>query len=219
MTLAIFDLDNTLLSGDSDHSWGSYLVEICAVDSAAYAGANDKFYAQYQEGSLDINEFLAFSLKPLADNSIETLTAWHKDFMQKKVMPMIGEKAKALIQKHKQAGHTLMVITATNTFVTGPIVEYLGIAHLLGTDPEMVDGEYTGNVVGIPTFQDGKVIRLNQWLDGSKECLSGSFFYSDSINDLPLLQIVDHPVAVDPDSKLEAYANEHGWEVISLSSL
>lgn len=216
MPLAIFDLDNTLLSGDSDYLWGTYLAEIGVVDGEAYEAKNQQFYDQYKRGELDIMEFLAFSLRPLAENQPEELQAWRADFVEQKIRPLIGQPALDLVDKHRKAGDSLLVITATNSFVTRPIVDIFGIDNLIGTDPEQIDGRFTGAVAGTPSFREGKVSRLNTWLEQTGETLDGACFYSDSHNDLPLLQLVEKPVAVDPDDTLRAHAENAGWPVISL---
>ncbi|KAA1171641.1 HAD family hydrolase [Marinobacter salinexigens] len=216
MTLAIFDLDNTLLAGDSDHAWGDFLVEEGIVDAEEYRKANDRFYQEYLNGELDILHYLGFALRPLAQHSMDDLLAWRERFMAHKVEPMMQKKAFQLLDSHREQGHTLMIITATNRFVTEPIAQALGIDHLIATEPEIINGHYTGKVAGIPSFQDGKVTRLNEWLDAYGENLAGAWFYSDSHNDVPLLQQVENPVAVDPDPKLEALARENDWKVMSL---
>ncbi|GAA0850838.1 HAD family hydrolase [Marinobacter szutsaonensis] len=216
MTLALFDLDNTLLAGDSDHAWGEFLVEEGLVDAEEYRKANDRFYEEYLNGELDIFHYLRFALQPLARHDIDELLAWREAFLEKKVRPMMQEKARELLDRHRQQGHTLMIITATNRFVTEPIAELLEVEHLIATEPELVNGRYTGEVAGVPSFQDGKVTRLNDWLDHHKRTLEGAWFYSDSHNDVPLLKQVENPVAVDPDPRLEALAKESGWPVISL---
>lgn len=216
MTLAIFDLDNTLLAGDSDHAWGEFLVEEGIVDAEEYRKANDRFYQEYLNGELDILHYLGFALQPLAKHGMEDLLAWREHFMEKKVRPMLQDKAFELLEKHRSQGHTLMIITATNRFVTEPIAELLGIEHLIATDPELVNGRYTGEVAGVPSFQEGKVTRLNDWLASQNETLEGAWFYSDSHNDVPLLKQVANPVAVDPDPTLEKLALEKGWKVMSL---
>ena len=216
MSLAIFDLDNTLLSGDSDYLWGEFLTDQGLVDGEFYRKENQRFYDAYKEGELDIFEFLAFSLKPLAENSLSSLNALHQQFMAERIEPIILPAAKALIDQHRQAGDTLMIITATNRFVTGPIAARLGIDNLLATEPEMVNGEYTGKVEGTPCFQDGKVTRLNEWLRTNQCSLDGSWFYSDSHNDIPLLKMVSHAVAVDADERLTEFATSQGWQQISL---
>lgn len=216
MALAIFDLDNTLLAGDSDHAWGQFLVDHGIVDAEAYQQANDYFLQQYQQGGLDINEFLDFSLKPLAANSKQQLDQWHQQFMAETVAPMRLAKADALLKQHRAQGDYLLIITATNLFVTAPIAESLGVDHILATVPEFIDGAYTGKVEGTPCFQQGKVKRLHEWLATSHHSLAGSYFYSDSHNDLPLLALVDQPIAVDADELLSQHAKQQGWPVISL---
>jgi len=216
MSLSIFDLDNTLLNGDSDYLWGQFLVEQGIVDGPTYEKKNQDFYDQYKQGTLDIFEFLQFSLKPLSENSLETLNSWREQFMQEKILPIILDKARQLVDEHRQKGNTLMIITATNRFVTQPIAENFGIPYLLATEPEMSQGQYTGMVQGTPCFQDGKVTRLQQWLTDNSGTLDDSWFYSDSHNDIPLLEIVTHPVAVDPDESLRQHADVKQWDIISL---
>ncbi|MDB4262690.1 HAD-IB family hydrolase [Porticoccaceae bacterium] len=216
MALAIFDLDNTLIAGDSDHGWGEFLVANDKVDANHYQKMNDQFYADYEAGCLDILAYLEFSLAPLAATSMEELAALHLKFMQQIISPLRLPKAEALIEQHRQAGDRLLVITSTNHFIVEPICQALGIDELLATDPEIIDGRYTGKIVGTPTYQEGKVERLKLWLSENNESLAGSYFYSDSINDLPLLLEVDKPVAVDPDDSLSAEAASRGWDIISL---
>lgn len=216
MSLAIFDLDNTLLNGDSDHAWGEFLCEQGIVDATEYRRKNDYFFEQYQQGTLDILEFLEFALRPLAELPADRLSALHAQFMQIKIEPMILNKALALLQRHRDQGDFLLIITATNHFVTGPIAARLGVDAILATDPEIINGSYTGKVAGTPCFQSGKVTRLHAWLKETNHNLDGSSFYSDSRNDLPLLELVDHPVAVDADETLTLTAKQNGWPVISL---
>jgi len=216
MTLAIFDLDNTLIADDSDYLWGKFLVDQGIVDRLVYDKINAKFYEDYQNGTLDMVAFLGFALAPLATHPIEQLHNWRQDFINTIIKPLLLDKAKALIEKHRAQGDTLLVITATNSFITAPIVALYGIEHLIATTPEMIEGKYTGNVNGVPCFQEGKVTRLNEWLTLNNEKLEGSYFYSDSHNDLPLLKLVDFPVAVDPDEKLRDFADTQKWEIISL---
>lgn len=216
MTLVIFDLDNTLLSGDSDFTWGEFLVKKKLVDEKSYKETNEKFYEQYKQGVLDIYEFCKFSFKPLAEHSMEELQELHNEFMEDVIRPMIGEKAKSLVEYHQQKGHVLLVITATNSFITRPIVEAFGIKNLLATEPKISNGRYVNVVEGTPCFHEGKVVRLMEWLEQEKLTLEGSVFYSDSYNDLPLMEKVDVPIAVDPDKKLELIAKQRGWKVISL---
>ncbi len=216
MALAIFDLDNTLLEGDSDYLWGQFLVEHNIVDGDWYEEQNQYFYDQYCAGTMDIIEFLSFQLKPLVDNTITELTCWRTSYLTDKIWPIILPAGRKLINQHRQQGDTLMIITATNSFLTKPIAAKLGIVHLIATEPEIADGVYTGKVAGTPAYQEGKVVRLKYWLDEHKKALVGSYFYSDSHNDLPLLSYVDHPVAVDPDVTLKAAAEQQGWRIISL---
>lgn len=216
MALAIFDLDNTLLGGDSDYLWGEFLIEQKIVDDLTYQQANQDFYDQYLAGTMDIFEFLAFQLKPLADNSMTDLLAWREQYLTEKIDPIILDAGKNLIAYHQNSGDTTLIITATNSFIATPIAAKLGISHLLATEPEMVDGVYTGKVAGTPLYQDGKVDRLTSWLAEHSETLTGSYFYSDSHNDLPLLNLVDNPIAVDADAKLHTFAEQQGWKIISL---
>ena len=216
MPLAIFDLDNTLLAGDSDYLWGVFLAERGVVDPNHYERENERFYREYKEGRLDIYEFLRFSLAPLARHSPDELSVWRQAFLAEKIEPIILPKALALVARHRAAGDQLLIITATNSFVTGPIAARLGIPHLIATEPALRDGRYTGEVDGIPSFREGKVLRLEQWLDAHGADLAGSSFYSDSHNDVPLLERVDHPVAVDPDPALADLAAARGWPILSL---
>lgn len=216
MSLAIFDLDNTLLADDSDYLWGQFLVDQGIVDATYYAQENERFYQEYKQGQLDIFEFLKFSLKPLADHSLQDLQKWRTQFIDEVIQPIILTPAQELINKHKHKGDTLLVITATNHFVTEPIVNLYGIKHLLATTPELIAGKFTGNVEGTPCFQEGKVTRLQHWLQNTGHTLDGSWFYSDSHNDLPLLNSVEYPVAVNPDELLKAHAEQAHWPIISL---
>jgi len=216
MALALFDLDNTLLAGDSDYLWGVFLAEQGLVDKEFYEKENQRFYDEYKAGDLDIMEYLTFSLKPLADHPLEVLLPLREKFMRDVIQPLMSPASFELIKKHKQQNDTLLVITATNRFVTAPIVEAFGIPNLLATEPEKNADGYTGAVAGTPCFQDGKVIRLKAWMKENQCNLKGSWFYSDSHNDLPLLNIADKPVAVDADDKLLAHAQQHAWPIISL---
>lgn len=216
MSLAIFDLDNTLIGGDSDHLWGEFLIEQELVDAESYRQQNDGFYQQYQQGSLNIFEYLEFALSPLSRFSSSELDVLHQRFMEQKITPILLPKAQQLVSKHRAQGDTLLIITATNRFITGPIAKALDIGHLLASEGEVVDGRYSGRVQGTPCFQEGKVIRLKEWLTEHDEPLTNSYFYSDSANDIPLLELVDNPIAVDPDPKLAAYAKLKGIPVISL---
>ena len=216
MALALFDLDNTLLDGDSDYLWGCFLVEHGIVDGEAYESENRRFYDQYLQGSLDIHEFLRFQLKPLATHTRAQLEQWREKYLSEKIDPILLSKARDLLEQHRARGDERLIITATNRFITEPIARRYGVSHLLATEPEIIDGEYTGGVTGTPCFRAGKVERLHSWLQQHQQDLDGSWFYSDSHNDLPLLEQVDHPVAVDPDDTLKSHARRLGWPVISL---
>ncbi len=217
MKLALFDLDNTLLAGDSDYEWAQFLIDRGVLDRERYEARNREFYDQYKAGTLDIHEFLDFQLKPLAQHPRATLDAWHADYMKSRILPMIRDSARELVARHR--GETRVLITATNSFVTAPIAREFGIEHLIATDPEERDGRFTGGVQGLPCFREGKVTRLEAWLAEHGETIKNvikSTFYSDSHNDLPLLEQVSHPVAVDPDATLRAQAEARGWPVLSL---
>ncbi len=216
MRLALFDLDNTLLGGDSDHAWGDYLCERGILDAVAYKARNDDFYQDYLAGTLNLTDYLNFSLEILGRTEMAQLDEWHRDFMRDCIEPIILPKAEALLAKHREAGDKLLVITATNRFVTAPIVARLGVETLLATECEVIEGRYSGRTTDIPCFREGKVTRLNLWLQETGFNLDDSYFYSDSLNDLPLLEIVANPVAVDPDPKLRAEAESRGWPVITL---
>ena len=217
MSLAIFDLDNTLLRGDSDHVWGEFLIEQGAVDRDRFARENNRYYAAYLAGTLDIHEFLEqHQLRPLAEHDRATLERWRNEFMRTRILPLIAPQARALVEKHRSQGHTLLIITATNRFITAPIAAEFGIAHLIATELEERDGRFTGKVAGVPSYREGKVERLGEWLVAHGEILEDSWFYSDSHNDLPLLTRVDHPVAVNADPVLADYAREQGWPSIEL---
>ncbi len=216
MALALFDLDNTLLGGDSDYLWGRFLVEQGLVDGERYERENQRYYAQYHAGTLDIREFLRFALQPLASHDIATLHAWRAQYLKDKIAPLVLPAALALVEKHRAQGDTLLIITATNRFVTEPIAALFGIEQLLATEAEIIDGRYTGEVSGVPCYREGKVRRLAMWLAEQSMAMGESWFYSDSHNDLPLLECVTHPVAVDPDDTLRQAAAAKGWPVISL---
>jgi len=219
MRLALFDLDNTLLAGDSDYEWGQFLVDRGVLERDAYEAQNRAYYDQYVAGTLDIHEFLGFALRPLAAHPPADLARWHGEFMAERIRPMIGPKARALVQEHQRSGDLCAIITATNSFVTGPIAREFGIQHLIATEPESKDGRFTGKVAGTPCFREGKIKRLDEWLGGRGKRLADfaeSTLYSDSHNDLPLLERVTRPVAVDPDEKLAIQAKERNWAIISL---
>lgn len=219
MRLALFDLDNTLLAGDSDFEWAQFLIEQGVLDQEVYEARNQEFYDQYKAGTLDIHEFLDFQLKPLARHTRSQLDAWHRDFMQRKILPIITARGRELVERHLREADLVAIITATNSFVTTPIARAFGVEHLIATEPEQVNGEFTGKVAGTPSFREGKITRLDAWLASRGiqwSEVGESWFYSDSLNDLPLLQRVSKPVAVDPDPTLKAHAEQHGWPVISL---
>jgi HAD superfamily hydrolase (TIGR01490 family) len=217
--LALFDLDNTLLAGDSDFQWGQFMIAQGLLDKAAHHDRNVQFHEDYKQGKLDIDAFLKFQLHPLSQHKHAFLDEVHLKYMEQVIRPMMTDKARALVEKHRAQGDILMVITATNSFITRPIALDFGIENLIGTDPEEINGEFTGNYVGVPSFQAGKVTRLNQWLDKRGQTLSDfevSYFYSDSHNDLPLMKLVTNPIAVDADETLTAYAKQENWPNISL---
>ncbi len=215
MSLAIFDLDNTLIGGDSDFLWGEFIGEEGIVDANAYRKKNEYFYQQYDLGTLDIYAWLEFCLEPLTRYSMTELQELHHRFMIQKIEPILLDKAQNCINRHKERGDTVLVITASTSFVTAPIVKKYGINHLLATEPEIKAGRYTGGVSGIPCFQAGKIDKLMPWLQKNEETLTGSTFYSDSHNDLPLLELVDNPVAVNADKILTQIAEKKGWKVLN----
>ena len=219
MNLALFDLDNTLLTSDSDFEWSQFLIEKKVLDRKEYESRNLEFYEQYKSGTLDINQFLDFQLQPLSLYPRTQLDDWHNEFMAKKIMSQIAPGAYKLINEHMLGGDLCIIITATNRFVTEPIARILGINNLIATEPDQEDGEFNGQVVGTPCFREGKITRLEDWMDEHNLTWLSfleSWFYSDSLNDIPLLKKVTNPVAVDPDSTLEKYAKENNWPVISL---
>jgi HAD superfamily hydrolase (TIGR01490 family) len=221
MDLALFDLDNTLLAGDSDFEWAQFLISKGVLDREVYEARNADFYAQYKAGTLDIHEFLAFQLKPLSRHPRAQLDAWHVEFMAAHILPIVLPAARELVKRHQGDGALTAVVTATNSFITAPIAREFGIPHLVATEPEQRGGEFTGGVSGTPSFREGKIARVEAWLAGLGHdwaSFGASWFYSDSLNDLPLLEKVSRPVAVDPDPTLEAHARSRGWPVIGLRS-
>jgi len=219
MRLALFDLDNTLLAGDSDYEWGQFLVDHGVLERESYEAQNRTYYEQYVAGTLDIHEYLGFALRPLAAHTAQELERWHAEFMRLRILPMISEGGRALVRGHLEAGDLCAIITATNSFVTTPIARAFEIEHLIATEPEVREGRFTGRVAGTPCFREGKLARLEQWLAGRGQALrdfAQSVFYSDSHNDLPLLERVTRPVAVDPDEALTVEAARRGWAVICL---
>ena len=219
MTLGLFDLDNTLLAGDSDYEWGQFLVDRGVLPRAEYEAQNAAFFGQYKAGTLDIHEYLGFALRPLAAHAPQDLARWRAEFMRERILPMITPAARALVRRHLGAGELCAIVTATNSFVTAPIAHEFGVQHLIATEPETAQGHFTGRVAGTPCFREGKVRRVDEWLAGlghRLEDFAESRFYSDSHNDLPLLERVRRPVAVDPDPQLAAEAARRGWPVMSL---
>ena len=215
MALALFDLDNTLLADDSDYLWGCFLSDKGLVDKELYEQANLRFYQEYKQGTLDIHEFLNFALTPLAENDFKQLQSFHAEFMDSLIRPVMTQTGQDRIKQHREQGDTIVIITATNSFVTGPIAEAFGVDKLIASEPEIVDGQYTGKVSGTPCFQEGKITKLNEWMEQTGKDLEGSYFYSDSHNDLPLLEQVAHPIAIDPDDQLKAIAQERNWKIES----
>ena len=216
MGLALFDLDNTLIAGDSDHLWGDFLVSQGRVDAIEHKALNAHFYDQYKNGELNIDEYLAFALGPMAGMTKETLAPLQRQFVRDHIEPILLDAAFALLEQHRALGDTLVIITATNTLVTQPIADRLGVEHLIGCEAEIIEGCYTGKPTGVPSFAQGKVARIQTWCEENKKSMENAVFYSDSHNDLPLLRTVDRAVAVDPDDRLREEAVRKGWDVISL---
>lgn len=219
MELVLFDLDNTLLAGDSDFEWAQFLISKGVLDRELYEVRNATFFEQYKAGTLDIHEFLNFQLAPLARHQRHELDAWHAEFMAKQIRPRLSDGARGLVSGHLETGALCAIVTATNSFITGPIARELDITHLIATVPAQQDGQFTGQPRGTPAFREGKIERVERWLE-ELGLYFGSFrrtsFYSDSLNDLPLLSRVSNPVAVDPDPTLEAHALAHGWQIMHL---
>ena len=219
MRLVLFDLDNTLLTGDSDYEWGQFLIDRGVLDRETYEAQNRAYYDQYVAGTLDIHEYLGFALRPLAEHPPAELARWHADFMRLRIEPMITPAARKLVLSHLGTGDLCAIITATNSFVTAPIAKAFGVQHLIATEPAMEGERFTGRVRGTPCFREGKVERLEEWLETQGKRLADfreSVFYSDSHNDLPLLGRVTRPVAVDADGALAAEAARRGWATMSL---
>jgi len=214
--VALFDLDNTLLAGDSDYLWGEYLASIGAVPAAEHRAENERFLRQYQRGELDVDAFLAFQLRPLREHPPERLTRWREDFVATWIEPLVLPKARALLAEHSEQDHELAIVTSTNSFITRPIAELLGVRHLLATEPEFAAGTYTGAYLGVPCSGPGKVAWVESWVEQNRLSLTDSWFYTDSHQDLPLLEAVAHPVAVDPDERLRALARARRWTILSL---
>ena len=216
MALAIFDLDHTLLNGDSDYLWGEYMVANKIVDADVYQRENETFLDDYLRGDLDNEVYLKFALEPLTQYPIDRLHAWRRDYISNWIKPIVAKGTQALLDKHRTQGDELIIISATNLFITAPIAELLGIEHILSTEPEIINNQYTGRYLGTPTFKEGKVTVLNEWLKNSNHSLNNSYFYSDSINDLPLLEQVSIPIVVNPDDKLSLVAQSRNWQILDL---
>jgi len=216
MTLAIFDLDHTLINGDSDYLWGEYMVETGIVNEQEYRARNEEFYRDYQRGTLDNDRYLEFALEPLTHYTIGELHAWREGYVETWIKPIIAPGTCKLLDSHRSRSHELLIISATNLFVSEPIARILGVRTVLATAPEIIDNRYTGRFLGTPTYQEGKVKVLKEWLNDSNHDLDGSYFYSDSINDISLLEVVDIPVAVNPDEELKAIAQARNWNMIDL---
>ena len=216
MALAIFDLDNTLINGDSDHRWGEFLCAEGLVDPRSFSQENDRFYQDYQAGKLDIQAYLQFALRPLAGRTVEEVAELQQRFMKDYVEHMLLPAAFSLLDKHREQGDKLVIITASNTVITKPIAKRLGVSTLMGCNVEIKEGKFTGASVGIPSFREGKVARLTEWMSTNNYSLDGAWFYSDSHNDVPLLERVDNPVATDPDPQLAELARQRSWPIISL---
>lgn len=214
--LAVFDLDNTLLAGDSDYLWGEFLVHQGLVDGPSYEAANKRFYAEYLAGTLDIIAFAEFSLAPLARIAPDELEALRQQFVRDCIEPRVARGTPALLERHRAAGDTLLITTATNRFITAPIASLLGVPHLIATEPEHDGQRYTGHLTGIPNFREGKVTRLRMWRDENPGPYTHITGYSDSHNDLPLLGEATQAYAVDPDARLRAEAERRGWPILSL---
>lgn len=214
--LTILDLDNTLLRGDSDYLWGSFLIDKEVVDPVHHQAENDRFYREYEAGQMDIMAFLRFQLEPLKRIPMDRLFALREEYLRACIEPIITDQARELVEYHRKNNAELLIITATNSFITRPIANAFGIDYLIATEPEMIEGKYTGEVSGLPSYQEGKVTRLNEWLRDHDMTMENSWFYSDSYNDLPLLNIVEHPIAVDPDDRLRQHASAQGWTILDM---
>lgn len=218
MRLALFDLDNTILAGDSDHAWGEFIVEKGLVDGDSYRKQNDAFYQEYLEGGLDIVAYQRFVLNIFKGKTLAQIRPLQEEFLAKVVTPMIKPKAKARLDEHRKQGDYIIIITATNSLITEMIASYLQVHHLIATTPEIINDCVSGNIIGVPSFQQGKVLRLQSWLEGTSFCLNNSFFYSDSWNDIPLLEQVTYPFVVDADDKLKHIALSRGWPILNFIS-
>ncbi|MCB1691210.1 MAG: HAD family hydrolase [Pseudomonadales bacterium] len=218
MALAFFDLDETLISADSDHAWGDFIADRGLVDPEEHKARNAAFYEDYKRGELDIDAYMRFSCLLLSRLTMPELEAIRDQFFEERVRPMLLPRAEALLAEHRAKGNEVIVVTATIEFITRPIATFYGVEHLIAPVPEVRDGRYTGEIVGVPSFREGKVIRINEFLERTGQTLAGSYCYSDSRNDIPMLELVDNPVAVDPDPELRRVAQERKWPIISLRS-
>lgn len=217
MTLALFDLDNTLLDGDSDHLWHEYLIARGVLSGSLHGERLNEFDRQYHAGELDAQAYLEFTLGLLERIPAIELRALRDDFMTQVIKPRIPNAARSLLAKHRAAGHTLIVITLTQRFISEPIAAEFGVDDLVATVPEMIDGRLTGRITGEPCYQRGKIRHLQAWMEANRATLENSYFYSDSLNDLPLLEAVTSPVVVGPDKALAKVAAERGWMSMRLS--
>ena len=212
--LQIFDLDNTLLAGDSDRNWGIFLAEKNIVESS-YLDESEKFYNNYYDGSLDIDGFLSFCLKPLVSNDMSKLLSLREQFIEEKIKPIITKSGKEIINQAIEKGKTVIIATATNDFVTKPIADLFNVSTLIATEFEIKNNSFTGNVVDIPCFREGKLKKVEKWVQENNFNLSEATFYSDSFNDLPLLEKVKYPIIVDGDDKLKEIGNNNHWKCVS----
>lgn len=220
MRLALFDLDHTLIPLDSDHAWGEFTVRLGWRDGDAFRRANDAYYAHYKAGTLDIHDYVRFAVGAVRERGLAEGRRAHERFMAEVIRPAITEAARALVRRHQEAGDTVVVVTATNAFVTRPIAQAFGVEHLIAIDLDTdAGGELTGAIAGVPSFREGKVVRVEQWLADRGlrwSDLAHSTFYSDSMNDLPLLEKVHEPVATNPDERLAHLARQRGWRILNL---
>ncbi len=216
MQLALFDLDHTLLDGDCDDLWHRFLCQQGVLDDRRYAKQRARYSEEYRNGRLCVPEFYRFVLQPLAQNPLQNLLEWRQSFIAECVLPRITAAARALLTRHREAGHTLAIVTATNRFITEPVAAELGNPQLLATEPEFDGTRFTGRVLGVPCFREGKLTHLRAWLRKAQLSPQETWFYSDSHNDLPLLEFVDHPVAVNADTRLRHIAGQRGWPCLQM---
>lgn len=215
VTLALFDLDDTLLNGDSDYLWGEYLADIGVLDAAEHRQRNFEFLQAYKADRLDIYAFLEYQLAPLAAHSVAQLNTWRTEFIDTRIRPLVLPKAIELVEQHRCAGHQLAIVTATNEFITAPIADLFEVSTLIAIQLEMANGRYTGKPFGVPSSGEGKVVRVKEHFGAAQFAAAQTWFYSDSIRDLPLLRAVDHPVAVNASEELLNHATANNWQVMS----